>query len=209
MGFLCALFHGCPIVYPSDVFNPDAVLDALMAEGCTSLYGVPTMFIAELEANERKKYDLRGKGRLRTGIAAGSSVPVAVMKRIETRMGITGMLIAYGMTETSPVTFMTNLNDSLERRTQTVGSIMEHTGAKIIDRNGTTLDFGQSGELCTSGYALQKGYWKNQVKTDEAMKTDENGIRWMHTGDEGVIDEHGYCRITGRIKDIIIRGRFP
>ena len=207
MGFLAAMFHGCPIVYPSDVFNADQVLDALMAERCTSLYGVPTMFIAELEANERKKYDLKGMGRIRTGVAAGASVPMAVMKKMSTILGMDGMLIAYGMTETSPVTFMTNLDDTLDRRTSTVGNVMEHTGAKIIGKEGEILKRGERGELCTSGYALQKAYWKNKAKTEEAMKTDKNGIRWMHTGDEGLIDQHGYCKITGRIKDMIIRGK--
>ena len=207
MGFLAAMFHGCPIVYPSDVFNPDQVLDALMEERCTSIYGVPTMFIAELEANERKKYDFKAMGRIRTGVAAGTSVPMPVMKKLSSVFGMEGMLIAYGMTETSPVTFMTDLHDSMERRTATVGTIMEHSGGKIIGKDGEILKRGVRGELCTSGYALQKGYWKNKAKTEEAMRTDENGIRWMHTGDEGIIDEHGYCKITGRIKDMIIRGK--
>ena len=208
MGFLAAMFHGCPIVFTSDVFNPDLVLDALVEERCTSLYGVPTMFVGVLEANERKKCDLRGIGRLRTGVAAGASVPMAIMKKISSIMGIDGMLIAYGMTETSPVTWMTSLNDTLEQRTSTVGTMMEHSGGKIIGKDGQILPRGERGELCTSGYALQRGYWRNPAKTAEAMKTDENGIRWMHTGDEGLIDKDGFCKITGRIKDMIIRGTF-
>lgn len=204
MGFLGAFTHGSSIVFPSDQFDANLVLDAIVAEKCTALLGVPTMFVAELEANRFKRYKISS---VRTGLAAGAPVPLAVMNKLEAEMGIKGMLIAYGMTETSPVTFMTSLSDSQERRLKTVGTAMPHTGAKIIDKHGRIVPRGVRGEICTSGYALQKGYWKNEEKTNEVMKRDEHGVLWMHTGDEGTIDEAGYCAVTGRIKDIIIRGK--
>ena len=144
---------------------------------------------------------------VRTGLAAGSSVPVALMRQIKADLGIEGMLITYGMTETSPVTFTTSLDDTEERKTKSVGQVLPHTAAKVIDRNGKVVPRGTPGEFCTSGYALQKGYCKNKAKTDEVMKRDEHGILWMHTRDECVIDRFGYCMVTGRIKDIIIRGK--
>jgi mevalonyl-CoA ligase len=205
MGFLGAFTHGSTIVFPCDQFDPDQVLDALYANKCTALLGVPTMFIAEIEANKTKRLDISS---VRTGLAAGSSVSPTLMNQLEREFGIQGMLIAYGMTETSPVTFITSLQDNVERRTKTVGRVLPHTMAKVIDRQGNILTRGARGELCTSGYALQKGYYNNRVKTDEAMKRDENGILWMYTGDECVIDEEGYCSVTGRIKDIIIRGKY-
>ena len=162
------------------------------------------MFIAELDANRLKKRQITS---LRTGMAAGAPVPSRVMDRLEKEMNVRGMLIAYGMTETSPVTFMTSMHDTQERRLTTVGTVMPHTGAKILTSNGEIAPRGVRGELCTSGYALQKGYLNNEAKTQEAMRMDDAGVLWMYTGDEGVIDEHGYCSITGRIKDIIIRGQ--
>lgn len=203
MGFLATFAHGSSIVFPCDQFQADLVIDAVYHEKCTALLGVPTMFVAMLEANKRKGYQIE---TVRTGLAAGSSVPAVLMRQLATELGIKGMLIAYGMTETSPVTFLTSLDDTVERKTTTVGQVMPHTAAKVIDRNGNIVSRGTPGELCTSGYALQKGYWQNQVKTDEVMKRDENGVLWMHTGDECVIDRSGYCMVTGRIKDIIIRG---
>lgn len=205
MGFLGAFTHGSSIVFPSDQFDADRVLDAIAAEKCTALLGVPTMFVAELEAKQNKPYKIN---TVRTGLAAGSPVPHVVVEHLEAEMGITGMLIAYGMTETSPVTFMTALEDSHERRLKSIGTVMPHTRAKIIDPHGHVVPRGVRGEICTSGYALQKGYWQNEEKTREVMKVDENGIVWMHTGDEGMIDSEGYCSVTGRIKDIIIRGGF-
>lgn len=203
IGFLSTFTHGTSIIFPSDAFDANQVLDALMSERCTALLGVPTMFLAELEANKKKRYKIT---TVKTGLAAGSPVPMALMKRLEAEMGITCMLIAYGMTETSPVTLMSSLSDTVEKRTKTIGTIMAHTGAKIVDGEGNVVRRGVRGEICTSGYALQKGYWHNEAKTQEVMKLDEEGIRWMHTGDEGFIDHEGYCTITGRIKDIIIRG---
>lgn len=203
MGFLGAFTHGSTIVFPCDQFEPDLVLDAIVREKCTVLYGVPTMFIAELEANKTKQYKINS---VRTGLAAGSSVPVALMRQLSHGFGVKNMMIAYGMTETSPVTFITSFSDPEEKRIKTVGKVMPHTAAKVVDREGNIVKRGSPGELCTSGYALQKGYWRNQAKTDEAMKRDEQGQLWMLTGDECVIDDEGYCRVTGRIKDIIIRG---
>ncbi|KAK6382999.1 putative NRPS-like protein biosynthetic cluster [Exophiala oligosperma] len=203
LGFLASFIHGSTIIFPCDQFDPDQVLDALHAHKCTALLGVPTMFIAEIEANKKKKLNIT---TVRTGLAAGSSVSPILMKQLEREFGVRGMLIAYGMTETSPVTFITSLDDDEERRTKTVGRVLPHTAAKIIDREGKIVPRGVSGELCTSGYALQKGYLNNPEKTNEVMKRDEHGVLWMHTGDECVIDQKGYCSVTGRIKDIIIRG---
>jgi len=144
---------------------------------------------------------------VRVGLAAGSMVPAPLLDRLDKEMGIGKVLIAYGMTETSPVTFMTDLGDTSGIRKNGIGTVMPHTSAKIIDPQGRLLPRGSKGELCTSGYALMKGYLGNEAGTNEVMRRDEDGILWMHTGDECVIDEQGYCEITGRIKDIIIRGR--
>jgi len=203
IGFLAAFTHGSSIVFPSDQFDAAAVLDAVESEKCTALHGVPTMFIAELEENRTRPRKL---STLRTGVAAGSAVPAALLERLETDMSITGLLINYGMTETSPVTFMTAIDDAKERKLRTLGRVLPHTTAKIIDTKGQIVPCGVPGELCTSGFALQTGYWKNQAKTDEVMIRDEDGVLWMHTGDECVLDEEGYCSIVGRIKDVIIRG---
>jgi acyl-CoA synthetase (AMP-forming)/AMP-acid ligase II len=204
MGFLASFTHGSTIVFPCDQFDASQVLDTLHSQKCTALLGVPTMFIAEIEANRAKKLNITG---VRTGLAAGSSVSPTLMKQLEKEFGVQGMLIAYGMTETSPVTFITSLHDSEDRKTKTVGRVLPHTAAKVIDRDGNIVPRGARGELCTSGYALQKGYFNNPAKTAEVMKRDENGVLWMYTGDECVIDEEGYCSVTGRIKDIIIRGK--
>jgi mevalonyl-CoA ligase len=204
MGFLAAFTHGSSIVFPSDQFNAEQVLDAVAVEKCTALLGVPTMFIAALDANKVKRHHITS---VRTGLAAGSPVSPAVMNRLEHEMSVKGMLIAYGMTETSPVTLMTSLHDLPDRRLKSIGTVLAHTGAKIIDKDGNIVPRGVRGEICTSGFALQKGYWENELKTKEVMKRDENGVMWMHTGDEGIMDGEGYCAITGRIKDIIIRGK--
>lgn len=162
------------------------------------------MFLAEIEANSAKKYKFN---TLRVAVAAGSSVSPSLADRVQKELGIGKVLIAYGMTETSPVTFMTSLDDPEEMSFSTVGRIMPHTLAKIVNGKGETLPRGVPGELWTGGYALQKGYWRNEAKTAEEMTTDQNGVRWMHTGDECLINEEGYCVITGRIKDLIIRGK--
>ncbi|GAB1217471.1 hypothetical protein ATERTT37_006710 [Aspergillus terreus] len=203
MGFLASFCHGSGIVFPSDNFDARRVVEAVVRYDATVLLGVPTMYVAELEYMAKTGQKPR---RLRTGLASGSAVSMQLMNQLQEKMGVRKLLIAYGMTETSPVTFITAMEDSDEKRTTTVGRPMPHTAAKIIDPNGNILSRGERGEICTSGYALQKGYWKNDAKTQEVMKRDGNGILWMHTGDEGVIDDEGYAHITGRIKDIIIRG---
>lgn len=212
MGFLASFYHGSTIVFPSDHFHAPSVVDSILRENVTVLLGVPTMFVAELEVLSKRSAEGRGQGqpqrphRIRTGLAAGSVVPEALMSQLRDRMGVDKMLIAYGMTETSPVTFITDIGDPDDKRTGTIGKVMPHTAAKVIGKDGSILPRGQRGELCTSGYALQRGYWRNEEKMREVMKRDEDGVLWMHTGDEVLIDEEGYGHVTGRIKDIIIRG---
>jgi len=204
MGFLASFCHGSSIVFPSDHFDARRTLDAVVQEKATALLGVPTMFVAELEILKTTPYKIT---TLRTGLAAGSPVPAPLMDEIQEKMGVQGILIAYGMTETSPVTFITALDDPWEKKTTTLGRVLPHTAAKVVDRDGKIVPRGVKGEICTSGFALQKGYWGDEAKTREVMKTDEQGRLWMHTGDEGFIDEDGYGHITGRIKDLIIRGK--
>lgn len=203
LGFLASYTHGSSIVFPSDFFDVKKVVDAIMSEDATVLLGVPTMYVAELEVMAKTGQRPR---RLRTGLASGSAVSQGLMNQLREKMGVQKMLIAYGMTETSPVTFITALEDPDEKGTTTVGRVVPHTAAKVVDKDGRLLEKGERGELCTSGFALQKGYWRNEGKTREAMRRDENGVLWMHTGDEAMLDGEGYAHITGRIKDIIIRG---
>ncbi|UQC88294.1 4-coumarate-CoA ligase [Colletotrichum lupini] len=203
MGFLASFCHGSSIVFASDNFNAEATLSAVLNEKATALLGVSSMFLAELEALQQSGSPI---STLRTGLIAGSPVPAALMTAIRERMHVEGILIAYGMTETSPVTFITSLEDAHEKRNASVGKALPHTAAKVVDAQGAIVPHGTRGELCTSGFALQKGYWKDQEKTKEVMKVDDNGVVWMHTGDEGLIDADGYAHITGRIKDLIIRG---
>lgn len=203
MGFLNALAHGASIVFAGDAFDPEKVVTSLVDEKCTALLGVPTMILGILESIKKRGASVK---TVRTGLAAGSAVPKSLMDRIKKELSCDGMIIAYGMTETSPVTFMTNMDDPDHLRITSLGRIMPHSGAKIVDEEGNIVPRGTRGELCTSGYALQKGYYKNEEKTNEAMKRDKDGVLWMHTGDECIIDEEGYCFISGRLKDIIIRG---
>jgi fatty-acyl-CoA synthase len=200
MGNLAATSHGAAMVIPAPSFDPVATLRAVEAERCTSLYGVPTMFIAELAAPEFATFDLSS---LRTGIMAGSPCPVEVMKQVIDRMGMTEVSICYGMTETSPVSTQTRGDDSLERRVATVGRVGPHLEVKVTDpATGRTVPRGVPGELCTRGYSVMLGYWAEQAKTAEVI----DAARWMHTGDIAVMDEDGYLAITGRIKDMVIRG---
>lgn len=203
LGFLASYTYGSSIVFPSDFFDVRKVVDAIVAEDATVLLGVPTMYVAELEVMEKTGQRPR---RLRTGLASGSLVSKDLMNKLREKMGVEKMLIAYGMTETSPVTFITALNDPELKATTTVGRVFPHVSAKVIDKNGKLLQRGERGELCTSGFALQKGYWRNEDKTREVMREDKDGILWMHTGDEAILDDDGYAHITGRIKDMIIRG---
>ncbi len=199
MGVMGCLTHGACMVFPAEAFEPLSVLEAVEAEKCTALYGVPTMFIAELNDPDFASYDLSS---LRTGTMAGSPCPVEIMKRVIKDMHMSECTIGYGMTETSPVSFQTGKGDSLERRTSTVGRIHPHAEVKIVDEDGVTVPRGTQGELCTRGYLVMRGYWDDPERTAEAI--DEDG--WMHTGDLGVIDNEGYCKITGRVKDMVIRG---
>jgi fatty-acyl-CoA synthase len=200
MGNLAATSHGAAMVIPAPSFDPVATLHAVEAERCTSLYGVPTMFIAELAAAEFAGFDLSS---LRTGIMAGSPCPVEVMKQVIERMGMTEVAICYGMTETSPVSTQTRDDDSVERRVATVGRVGPHLEVKVIDpATGRTLPRGAPGELCTRGYSVMLGYWNEPGKTAEVI----DAARWMHTGDIAVMDDDGYLSITGRIKDMVIRG---
>jgi fatty-acyl-CoA synthase len=199
MGNLACCVHGATMVYPADAFDPLAVLETVEAERCTALHGVPTMFIAQLEHPQFERFDLSS---LRTGIMAGSPCPVEVMRKVIDRMHMTQVGIAYGMTETSPVSFQTAVDDALDRRVSTIGRVQPHLEVKIVGPDGAIVPRGQTGELCTRGYSVMLGYWDDPEKTAEAV--DAEG--WMHTGDLAVLDDAGYGNIVGRIKDMVIRG---
>lgn len=198
MGNLACTTHGAAMVIPAAGFDPAATLQATQDERCTSLYGVPTMFIAEWSLPDFERYDLSS---VRTGIMAGSPCPAEMMKKL-IASGIEEMTICYGMTETSPVSTQTRTDDSFERKVNTVGGVHPHLEIKVVDPlSGETLPRGQAGEFCTKGYSVMLGYWEQPDKTAEVL---QDG--WMHTGDIAVMDEHGYVQITGRIKDMVIRG---
>jgi fatty-acyl-CoA synthase len=200
LGNLACTTHGACIVIPSPGFEPAAALAAVQAERCTSLYGVPTMFIAELALPGFAGYDL---STLRTGIMAGSPCPVEVMKRVVSEMHMTEVTICYGMTETSPVSTQTTADDDMDRRVSTVGRVHPHVEVKIVDpETGLVLPRGVAGELCTRGYSVMLGYWDDEAQTRAAI----DAARWMHTGDLAVMDAEGYLNIAGRIKDMVIRG---
>ena len=200
MGNLGCTTHGAAMVIPGDAFDPTAVLDAVQNERCTALYGVPTMFIAELAHPDFASYDLTS---LRTGVMAGSPCPVEVMKQCVDQMHMTDVTICYGMTETSPVSAQTLPDDSLHHRTATVGRAHPHVEIRIADpETGETIERGETGEFCTRGYSVMTGYWNDADKTAQAIDADG----WMHTGDLAVMAEDGYCNIVGRIKDMVIRG---
>jgi fatty-acyl-CoA synthase len=200
MGNLGATSHGATMVIPAPGFDPALTLQAVQDERCTSLYGVPTMFIAELALPTFADYDLSS---LRTGIMAGSPCPVEVMKRVVTEMGMTEVTICYGMTETSPVSTQTGADDDLDRRTATVGRVHPHLEVKVVDPStGLTVPRGETGEFCTRGYSVMLGYWNDPEKTAEVI----DAARWMHTGDLAVMDADGYLNIVGRMKDMVIRG---
>ena len=199
MGNLTCVSHGATMVFPSEAFEPLAVLETIEAERCTALHGVPTMFIAELDHPEFERFDLSS---LRTGIMAGAPCPTEVMKRVNQDMHMEQVTIAYGMTETSPVSFQSAVDDPLERRVSTVGRIQPHVEVKVVDDAGRLLPPGEPGELLTRGYCVMQGYWNDAERTMEAIDT----AGWMHTGDLATIDDEGYCNIVGRIKDMVIRG---
>ncbi len=199
MGVLGCLTHGSTMVFPGEGFDPLATLETVAAERCTALYGVPTMFIAQMDHPRFAAFDLTS---LRTGIMAGSPCPIEVMRRAMALMHLKDITIAYGMTETAPVSFQTTLDDPVERRVATVGRIHPHLECKIVDADGHVVPAGTAGELCTRGYSVMRGYWDDAARTREAIDPG----RWMHTGDLATMDDDGYCAIVGRIKDLVIRG---
>lgn len=199
MSTLACVTHGATMVFPSAGFDPLSVLETVQAERCTALHGVPTMFIAEMEHPEFKRFDLTS---LRTGIMAGAPCPIEVMRRVMDSMHLRDITIAYGMTETSPVSFQSAIDDPIERRVSTVGRIQPHLEVKIVDAEGRIVPRGTPGELLTRGYSVMLGYWDEPEQTREAI----DSARWMHTGDLATIDADGYCNVVGRIKDMVIRG---
>ena len=199
LGVLAAVTHGAASVFPGEGFDALAVLETVANERCTALYGVPTMFIAELEHPCFGEFDLSS---LRTGIMAGSACPIAVMRRVIAEMHMPQVTICYGMTETSPVSFQSQPDDSLERRVGTVGRVHPHVQVKVIDTDGRVVPRGTAGELLTRGYSVMRGYWDEPERTQLAI----DAAGWMHTGDLAVLDEEGYCNIVGRVNDMIIRG---
>ncbi|PBB42743.1 AMP-binding protein [Mesorhizobium sp. WSM3866] len=199
MGTMGCVTKGATMVFPGEGFDAGATLRAVAQERCTGLYGVPTMFVAMLDHADFRSFDLSS---LRTGIMAGSPCPIEVMKKVVSLMHMAQVTIAYGMTETSPVSFQSSVDDPLEKRVSTVGRIHPHVEVKAIGADGATVPVGEPGELCTRGYSVMKGYWDDAEKTREAIDADG----WMHTGDLATIDAEGYCNIVGRVKDMVIRG---
>jgi fatty-acyl-CoA synthase len=197
---MAAVTHGSAVVIPGQSFDPDTTLRAIEAESCTAIYGVPTMFIAQLDHPRFSSVQL---GTLRTGIMAGAPCPIDVMRRVIGRMHVAQVTICYGMTETSPVSFQSQVDDPIELRVSTVGRVLPHLECKIVDPDtGATVPRGTPGELCTRGYAVMLGYWSDHEATDAVI----DAARWMHSGDLAVMNDDGYVAITGRIKDMIIRG---
>ncbi|KAI4659217.1 uncharacterized protein J4E78_005643 [Alternaria triticimaculans] len=208
LGYMATATHGSAIVFPTEAFNALATLEAVREYKCTALYGVPTMFVAELELLAHGAVPKDGFQYLRTGIAAGSAIPSELMRKLHKNLNLTELTICYGMTETSPVSAMTTTDDPIEKRIDSVGRLLPHVRAKVVNPSdwSRTLDVGQRGELAVSGYLLMKGYWGDTARTEEVLQPDEDGMLWMHTGDEASMDEEGYIKITGRIKDLIIKG---
>ncbi|MDJ0948154.1 MAG: AMP-binding protein [Alphaproteobacteria bacterium] len=199
LGTLCCVMHGSAMVFASEGFDPGATLAAVERERCTALHGVPTMFIAELDHPDFAKFDLAS---LRTGIMAGAPCPVELMKRVMQEMHLTEITIAYGMTETGPVSFQTSVDDPVERRVETVGRVLPHIEIKIVDADGRIVPRGVAGELLTRGYCVMPQYWNDPERTAKAI----DAAHWIASGDIAVLDEAGYCQIVGRLKDMLIRG---
>jgi fatty-acyl-CoA synthase len=199
LGNLAVFAHGATAVYPSEAFDAEATLRAVEAERCTALHGVPTMFVTELSHPDFDKFDL---STLRTGVMAGAPCPVDVMKRVISDMNMKHILIGYGQTEVSPINHLTLPEDPIEKRVETVGRAVPWIEIKLIDPHGRVVPIGEKGEVCTRGYSVMLGYWGDEEQTRETI--DE--ARWLHSGDLGIMDEEGYLRIVGRIKDMIIRG---
>ncbi|KAM4066922.1 AMP-binding enzyme [Hirsutella rhossiliensis] len=203
LGLLAVVTHGAKIVFPAEVFDIAATLRAISDESCTAVHGVPAMFDSLFQAEPPAGFNCE---RLRTGIIAGAPVPRYLMELLVNRFGMSEFTSSYGLTEASPTCFNAFTDDAMDTRLATVGTLMPHAHAKIVDAEGRTVPVGARGELCMAGYQLQAGYWNNPEKTAEVMERDAAGVLWLHTGDEAVFDERGYCTITGRFKDIIIRG---
>lgn len=208
LGYMATATHGSSIIWPAEAFNPLATLEAVRKYKATALYGVPTMFVAELDLLAHGAVPRDGFEHLRTGIAAGSSIPAELMRKLHKQLNLTELTICYGMTETSPVSCMTTTDDPIEKRIDSVGRLLPHVQAKVVDPSNWSriLGIGERGELAVSGYLLMKGYWGDEKRTSEVMVADDKGVMWMHTGDEASMDADGYVRITGRIKDLIIKG---
>lgn len=202
LGLLACFSRGAKVIYPAEVFSAQATLQAIYDESCTALHGVPAMFDSIFSLPR----DIRRKSSLRTGIVAGSPVPRHIMEKMVNDFGMTDFTSSYGLTEASPTCFNAFTKDSIKRKLTTVGTLMPHAHAKIVDAKGCIVPIGQRGELYIAGYQLQSGYWQNPEKTAEAMEFDQDGVLWLKTGDEAVFDRDGYCTITGRFKDLIIRG---
>lgn len=198
MSALVCTITGACMVFPGEAFDPVATMAAVNEERCTALHGVPTMFIAQLDHPDFASYDFSS---LRTGIMAGAPCPIEVMKRVVADMHMTDVTIAYGMTETSPVSFQSATDDPLDRRVSTVGRVQPHLECKVVDADGQIVPVGVTGELCTRGYSVMLGYWDDELRTRESVRDG-----WMHTGDLATIDAEGYCNIVGRVKDMLIRG---
>ncbi|GAB3630481.1 AMP-binding protein [Pandoraea terrae] len=198
LAVLASVSTGATMVFPGEAFDPVATMQAVNEERCSALHGVPTMFIAQLDHADFHKYDFAS---LRTGIMAGSPCPIETMKRVINEMHMSEITIAYGMTETSPVSFQTTTTDPLEKRVTTVGRVQPHLEVKLVDAAGEIVPVGEKGELCTKGYSVMLGYWDDAPRTHDAIRDG-----WMHTGDLATLDEEGYCNIVGRVKDMLIRG---
>ena len=198
MGVLGAVSKGAAMVFPGEAFDPVATLEALAQERCTAVYGVPTMFVAMLQEMASRRFDLSS---LRTGIMAGAPCPIDVMEQVNSWMNMRQVTICYGMTETSPVSFQSLVDDPIDKRCATVGRVHPHLEVKIIDDAGNIVPVGEQGELCTRGYSVMKGYWDDDQRTRESIVDG-----WMHTGDLATFDAEGFCSIVGRVKDMIIRG---
>lgn len=205
LGLLAIVTHGGKIVYPAEIFDIPSTLQAISDEDCTAVHGVPAMFDSLFQAKLPKGFKC---DNLRTGIIAGAPVPRYLMELLVNKFGMTEFTSSYGLTEASPTCFNAFTDDAMNMRLTTVGTLMPHAQAKIVDRDGNILPIGEKGELCMAGYQLQAGYWNNSEKTNETMIRDAAGVLWLHTGDEAVFDKNGYCTITGRFKDIIIRGKY-
>lgn len=204
IGFLTSFCCGSKIVFPAPTFDAGAAVNSLVQEKTTALLGVPSMLLSMLE--ELRKTPRRIE-TVRTGMCGGAAVSPVLIRRLEQEMGLPHMLSAFGMTETGPVTFATSIEDTRNNILGTVGQVLPHFAAKVVDSEDNIVPRGTRGHICTSGYGLQKGYWRDEAQTAQAMRPDADGVVWMYTGDEGFLDQAGYMHITGRIKDIIIRGR--